>query len=155
MAEHIFRRDYTGTTQAVAENGNGLAARAANPLIPFLNPGGLGQNRTADTRIFNVGGVRSRRFLIVPNLLILWGESPVERPAQFPRLPVFCVVFRAGLHRNYTGSTRSSLPRRGSDDPSALRPSFPLFLPRATAQALASRAFFRGSFASIGETSFW
>ena len=32
---------------------NGLEAEAANPLIPFLNFGGLGRNRTTDTRIFN------------------------------------------------------------------------------------------------------
>ena len=32
---------------------DGLGAEAANPLIPFLNFGGLGRNRTTDTRIFN------------------------------------------------------------------------------------------------------
>ena len=32
---------------------NGLEAEAANPLIPFLIFGGLGRNRTTDTRIFN------------------------------------------------------------------------------------------------------
>ncbi len=46
-------RNYTGTTQIEARKENGLEAIAANPLIPFLNFGGLGRNRTIDTRIFN------------------------------------------------------------------------------------------------------
>ena len=32
---------------------DGLEAEAPNPLIPILNFGGLGRNRTTDTRIFN------------------------------------------------------------------------------------------------------
>ena len=48
-----FERDCTGTAQADSRTGNGLAARAANPLISFADVGGLGRNRTTDTRIFN------------------------------------------------------------------------------------------------------
>ena len=51
--QRFFWRDYTGITQAANRKNNGLEAKAANPLIPFLNFGGLGRNRTTDTRIFN------------------------------------------------------------------------------------------------------
>ena len=53
VAARVFWRSYTGTTQTAAGKSNGLEAEAANPLIPFLNFGGLGRNRTTDTRIFN------------------------------------------------------------------------------------------------------
>ena len=51
--EQFSWRDYTGTTQTAARKGGGLEAEAANPLIPFNILGGLGRNRTTDTRIFN------------------------------------------------------------------------------------------------------
>ena len=71
--------------------------------------GGLERNRTTDTRIFNVGCLRSRRFLDDPMSLTLQEESPTSRLVLFPRCPAICVVFLAGLHRNYT---RADLPRR-------------------------------------------
>jgi hypothetical protein len=43
----------TAATQTAATKHNGLEAEAANPLITFKNSGGLGRNRTTDTRIFN------------------------------------------------------------------------------------------------------
>ena len=49
----VFWRDCTGPTQSTAHKDNGLEAEAANPSIPLLNFGGLGRNRTTDTRIFN------------------------------------------------------------------------------------------------------
>ena len=52
LQARFFWRDYTGATQATATKENGLEAEAANPLISFLNFGGLGRNRTTDTRIF-------------------------------------------------------------------------------------------------------
>ena len=73
----------------------------------------LGRNRTTDTRTFNVGCLRSRRFLTVPKLLILWDESPITHLEQFPRLPAICVVFDAGLHRNYIGRRQLSSLGRG------------------------------------------
>ena len=95
------------------------ANRGSHPLLSPPNAngpprgepssfGGQGRNRTTDTRIFNVGCVPSGMFQAIPNLLISIENPPTFCPAQFSDLPALCVVFDAGLHRNYTDSDRSS-----------------------------------------------
>ena len=76
----------------------------ANRERMALNSGALARNRTTDTRIFNVGCLRSRRFSDVPKSLILQRVRPAPRLVPFPRQPAFCVVFFAGLHGNYTSA---------------------------------------------------
>ena len=88
----FFGCDYTGTTQAATRKGNGPEAVAADPLIPFPNFGGLGRNRTTDTRIFN------------PLLYQLSYQANEAAHYSEPPLP--------SGRRGGAGAGRTQLPRR-------------------------------------------
>jgi hypothetical protein len=64
--------------------------------------GGLGRNRTTDTRIFSVGFKDSVEFSNVPMRLISLGFAIADECPAFLPHPTICVVFSAQLHRNYT-----------------------------------------------------
>jgi hypothetical protein len=67
-------------------------------------------NRTPDTRIFRIRRRLSRKFSKDPNKLISRHYPIISARRLFFQNPAFRVIFRAHLHRNYTGPTAFSLP---------------------------------------------